>query len=102
MNFLKRTIPLIIAFIMGVMMAFQYYVPHEASQSLLKVVTRWGITIAGFAVFIGAYSLFHLHWAKIKRKVPGWGYSMFVFLALELLLSLVCIMEANSSGMTNR
>ncbi len=79
MNFLKRTIPLIIAFIMGVMMVFQYYVPHEASQTLLKVVTRWGITIAGFAVFIGAYSLFHLHWNKIKRKFPGWGYSIFVF-----------------------
>lgn len=80
MNFLKRTVPLVIAFVTGVTMAFQYYVPHEMSQSLLKVVTRWGITISGFAVFIGAYSLFHLHWTKIKRKVSGWGYSIFVFI----------------------
>ncbi|MDR4499205.1 MAG: hypothetical protein MRK02_15005 [Candidatus Scalindua sp.] len=86
MNFLKRTIPLIIAFVMGVTMALQYYVPHEVSQSLLKVVSRWGITIGGFAVFLGAYSLFHLHLTKIKRKLPGWGYSTFVFLGAGITI----------------
>ena len=79
MNFFKRTVPMIIAFVMGVLMAFQYYVPHEASQNLLKVVTRWGMIISGFAMFIGAYSLFHMHWNRIKQKVSGWGYSIFVF-----------------------
>ncbi len=88
MNFLKRTIPLIIAFVMGVMMSIQYYVPHEASQSLLKGVSRWGITIGGFAVFFGAYSLFHLHWTKIKRKPPGWGYSVLVFLGAGITIIL--------------
>src|SRR3990167_6365363 len=87
MNFFKRTVHLVIAFIMGVMMAFQYYIPHEASQSLLKVVTRWGITIAGFAVFIGVYSLFHLHWTKIRRKAAGWGYSIFVFLGAGITIA---------------
>ena len=79
MNFFKRTIPMIIAFVMGVLMAFQYYVPHEASQNLLKVVTRWGMIISGFAMFIGAYSLFHMHWNRIKQRVSGWGYSIFMF-----------------------
>jgi len=73
MNFFKRTIPMTIAFVMGVLMAFQYYVPHESSQNLLKVVTRWGMIISGFAMFIGAYSLFHMHWNRIRQKVAGWG-----------------------------
>jgi hypothetical protein len=30
-------------------------------------------------MFIGAYSLFHMHWNRIRQKVAGWGYSMFVF-----------------------
>lgn len=80
MNLLKRTIPLIIAFVMGVMMAGQYYVPGDASQDLLEVTTRWDRIVAGFAVFIGAYSLLHLHWSKIRDKVAGWGYSVFVFI----------------------
>ena len=79
MNFFKRTIPMIIAFVMGILMTFQYYVPHESSQDLLKVVTRWGMIISGFAMFIGAYSLFHMHWNRIRQKVAGWSYSIFVF-----------------------
>lgn len=80
MNFLKRTIPIAIAFITGIIMTGQYYVPHKASQELLEVATRWDRIIAGFAVFIGAYSLLHLHWSKIKQRVAGWGYSVFVFI----------------------
>ncbi|WKZ16826.1 MAG: hypothetical protein QY317_05820 [Candidatus Jettenia caeni] len=86
MNFLKRTIPLLIAFVMGVLMAMQYYVPHKLSQDLLEVVTRWDRIIAGFAVFIGAYSLFHLHWTRIKRRVEGWGYSIFVYFGAIITL----------------
>lgn len=80
MNFLKRTVPLIIAFVIGIMMTGQYYVPGKASQDLLEITTRWDRIIAGFAVFIGAYSLLHLHWSKIKQKVEGWGYSVFMFI----------------------
>lgn len=79
MTFLRRGVPLGIAFLMGVLMAFQYYVPHEHSKAFLELMTRWDKIIAGFAVFIGAYSLFHLHYTKIKRRVAGWGYSFFVF-----------------------
>ncbi|WP_347274243.1 hypothetical protein [Candidatus Kuenenia sp.] len=86
MNLLKRTIPLIIAFVMGVLMAIQYYVPHKLSQNLLEVVSRWDRIIAGFAVFIGAYSLFHLHWTRIRRKVEGWGYSIFVFFGAAITI----------------
>ncbi|MCR4292504.1 MAG: hypothetical protein NUV76_06490 [Candidatus Kuenenia sp.] len=86
MNLLKRTIPLIIAFVMGVLMAVQYYVPHKLSQNLLEVVSRWDRIIAGFAVFIGAYSLFHLHWTRIRRKVEGWGYSIFVFFGAAITI----------------
>ncbi|MBM4053928.1 MAG: hypothetical protein FJ264_04475 [Planctomycetes bacterium] len=91
MNLLKRTIPLIIAFVMGLLMAMQYYVPHRLSQNLLEVVTRWDRIIAGFAVFIGAYSLFHLHWTRIRRKIEGWGYSLFVFFgaAITILFGLL-------------
>src|SRR4030065_208548 len=43
-------------------------------------------SIAGFAVFIGAYSLFHLHWTRIKRRVEGWGYSVFVYFGAIITL----------------
>lgn len=82
MNFLKRTIPLTIAFITGIVMAFQYYIPHQVSEDLWEVVLRWDRIIAGFAVFIGAYSLIHLHANRVKRKTEGWGFSAFFFFGL--------------------
>ncbi|HJW86351.1 MAG TPA: hypothetical protein VJ440_06955 [Candidatus Brocadiaceae bacterium] len=91
MNFLKRTVPLVIAFVMGVLMTMQYYVPSRYSQNLLEVVTRWDRIIAGFAVFIGAYSLFHLHWTRIKRRVEGWGYSVFVYFGAIITLIFGCL-----------
>ncbi|MEE9584617.1 MAG: hypothetical protein V3W51_03970 [Candidatus Brocadiales bacterium] len=86
MPFLRRTIPLAICFVVGTMIAFQYFVPHQLSSDFLELMTRWDKIIAGFAVFIGAYSLFHLHYGRIKYKVAGWGYSIFVFIGAGLML----------------
>ena len=83
---LRRTIPLVICFVLGTSMVFQYYVPHQLSNDYLELMTRWDKIIAGFAVFIGAYSLFHLHYSRIRFKVEGWGYSIFVFVGAALML----------------
>ncbi|MCQ4573696.1 MAG: hypothetical protein NOU37_00380 [Candidatus Brocadiales bacterium] len=86
MPFLRRTIPLAICFLMGILMVFQYYVPSQLSRDFLELMTRWDKIIAGFAVFIGAYSLFHLHYGRIKFKTAGWGYSIFVFIGAGTML----------------
>ena len=86
MPFLRRTVPLAICFVMGIMTAFQYFVPHQLSRDFLELMTRWDKIIAGFAVFIGAYSLFHLHYSRIRFKVAGWGYSIFVFIGAIVTL----------------
>ncbi|MGH7297649.1 MAG: hypothetical protein ACRELB_22115, partial [Polyangiaceae bacterium] len=31
---------------------------------------------------LGLYSLCHLHWTRIRRKTPGYGYSVIVYAAL--------------------
>lgn len=76
----KRTIPLIIVFAIGLLAFAQEYVPHPLSASFREEITTWFRIIGGFALFIGAYSLFHMHFARIRRQVAGWGYSVFVFL----------------------
>jgi hypothetical protein len=76
----KRTIPLIIVFSIGLLAFVQEYVPHPLSGSFREEITTWFRIIGGFALFIGAYSLFHMHFSRIRRRVAGWGYSVFVFL----------------------
>ena len=79
MIFLRRQLPLVITMVTGFVFAAQYYVPHPASEQLLTTVTKWLQIIGGFALVLGITSLFQLHAAKIRRKEPGWGYSLVLY-----------------------
>lgn len=75
MLFLKRQLPIIIAFIMGILMWARYYIPTAGSETLQDEFTRWARIIVGFASLLGILSLLHHHWSKIKLKKAGFGYS---------------------------
>ncbi len=87
MIFWKRSLPVAITFITGVIFAAQYYVPHPASETLLSEASVWSQIIAGFAILLGVGSLLHTHYVKIKRKEAGWGYSVVMFLSMFFMLS---------------
>ena len=82
MIFLKRQLPLAITFVMGIAFALQYYIPHPVSEDAITNVSKWMQIISGFALFLGLASLFHVHAVKIKRQVPGWGYSLALYVAM--------------------
>lgn len=87
MGFLKKTLPLTIAFVLGVTGVLLNYSPHATSQKLLEEITSWLITIAAFASFMGIFSLINVHFHKMRRRVAGWGYSFFVVLGFVLMLA---------------
>jgi len=76
-----------IAFVMGILFIIQFFVPHQWSQDMLTWVTKWLSIIGGVTLLVGAGSLIHIHYAKIKRRVAGWGYSGVMFFGLILSLS---------------
>jgi hypothetical protein len=84
--FWKRSLPLAITFVTGVIFAAQYYVPHPASETLLSEASVWSQIVAGFAILLGVGSLLHTHYLKIKHKEAGWGYSVIMFLSMFLML----------------
>ncbi len=82
MIFFRRQAPLLVTLVTGLVFAAQYYVPHPASERLLTSVTKWMQIIGGFALVLGVTSLFHLHAVRIRRKEPGWGYSLILYAGL--------------------
>jgi hypothetical protein len=86
MIFWKRTIPLIIVFVLGIMMFFQYYIPHSASQEVLNRTPIWVSIISAFALAIGLASLVHMHIGKIRKLVPGWGYSAVLLVSMLVMV----------------
>ena len=87
MLFLRRTLPLIIAFALGSMAIALYYIPHSAAQNLERELARWDRIVAAFAFFFGIYSLLNLHWGHIRQRQAGWGYSLLVYLGFGLMLA---------------
>lgn len=86
MQLFKKYIPIAVAFAAGVMMFLQFYIPTRFSNDLLEEVTQWDRIIAGFALLLGIYSLLNHHFHKMKRKVPGWGYSVVVYIGFFAML----------------
>ncbi len=69
----KRTIPLFIAALVGVLMIATYFVPYTE---------QWGadamemfIILAAAAMVLGAGNLLLLNLSKISNRQPGWGYA---------------------------
>ena len=75
----KWLMPLILVFTVGLLAFALEFVPHPISAWFREEMTTWFRIIGGFALFIGAYSLLHMHVTRIRRQATGWGYSAFVF-----------------------
>ncbi len=84
-DLMKRNIPVLIAFVMGIVMIGQYYVPSNASAEFAENMNIWTEIIAAFALLIGVQSLIHNHMSKIKRRVLGFGYSWVVLGSLVFM-----------------
>lgn len=82
MIFLKRTLPVLICFVFGVVFLAQFFVPTRTSELASQHGSNTVKVVIGFSYLIGLYSLAHLHWQRIRRRLPGWGYSGLVFLGL--------------------
>jgi hypothetical protein len=87
MQFLKRRLPVIIAFCAGMLFWVQYYIPSRMSQSVLETFSSsWTLIIAGAAFILGVLSSVEHHWTKISLKKAGYGYSMVALLVFGTML----------------
>lgn len=86
MKLFKKHIPLALVFLFGVMTLASYYIPHRTSENYLEQINVWQNIVSAFAFFLGLISLFFSHYMKIKRKVDGWGYSLFVYIGFLLMV----------------
>ncbi len=85
MLFLRRTLPLIVAFVFGIIGIAIYYIPHADAQDLEKTLSLWLRIVYAFAFFLGLFSLLNLHWGRIRRRQAGWGYSLIVYISFALM-----------------
>jgi len=94
----KRTVPLMIVLVGGVLMIIQYFIPHQISQDIFDNYTIWVPIIGAFALILGVGSLSRLHGHKVRNKAPNWPYSLAVLVPMYLLPVFALLLPASVGG----
>ena len=95
---MKRSVPLAIVMVGGILFIIQYFIPHQYSQTLFDRYTEWVPVIGAFALLLGVGSLTRLHSHKIKRKAQNWPYSWAVLLPLYLIPVFALLLPQSMGG----
>lgn len=88
MQFLKKRFPVLLAFVLGMVMFIRAFVPAKIAQRLYEGFVNWDLVILGFSAIFAILSLLHYHINKVRRKVPGYGYSVLTLVAFTQMLVL--------------
>ncbi|MBN1424684.1 hypothetical protein JXA88_09010 [Candidatus Fermentibacteria bacterium] len=78
----RRTIPTILAFVVGVFMIVQFFVPHPVLQTLYNMVLDWKQVVFGCVLIVGTLTLVRHHAVRIRFRKQGYGYSVIALVSL--------------------
>lgn len=85
---MKRTFPLILVLIFGILGIIPFIIPHPIVQNLDESIRNDILKIlVAFALVLGLGSLLKVHMDKIKRKRENWQYSW--ILIISFLISCI-------------
>ena len=73
---MRRQVPLLITFVVGMVMLTETFVPHPPFNELNESLSITFDVLAAFAFVLGGGNLVKIHLAKISRREVGWGYSL--------------------------
>ncbi|MEE2657563.1 MAG: hypothetical protein VX733_03600 [Candidatus Latescibacterota bacterium] len=95
MFFVTRTLPTLLAFGFGSVAVAIYYIPHASAQTIESELSLWLRIVYAFAYVLGLYSLLNLHADRIKRRIPGWGYSLVAAISFGVMFLFVAYNDGN-------
>ncbi len=84
---MKKSIPLLITFIAGMVMIIQYFVPHRPFSDIQQTFNTWFLIITVFAMILGIGNLMKLHIIRVQRQKSGWWYSVVLIVIFVIMLA---------------
>ncbi len=85
---MKRKIPLIITFLVGVIIIISAFIPHKPFGYISGELENWYLIIAGFAIILGQLNLFKVHLLKIKFKQKNWQFYIFTLVSFLIMVTI--------------
>ena len=83
---MKRQVPLLVAFLSGLFLFIQYFVPHRVSIQIGDRALEWLMIVSTFALLLGVVSLVRIHVMKIQRRNRDWPFSTITIVSLVTMV----------------
>jgi len=83
---MKRTIPLVITFIVGMIVLAEPFVVSWRYKYVYTLIKDWGIVLIAGAYVMGLVNLLQLNVPIIARRGPDWPYKVFLILGLVVTM----------------
>ena len=71
-----------VAIAFGLLVLLGYFVPVDMLLEIRLALVQWAVIIAAFAVLVGVFNLFGVHWHKIRTRQKGIAYSILLIFSL--------------------
>jgi hypothetical protein len=82
---MRRTIPLVLTFVVGMYPIFAFFVPHATVSGINQWLDTALVIVAAFALPLGVVNLVGMNLSKIKQKKKGWPYSIVLLAGLVVM-----------------
>lgn len=83
---MKRNLPLILAFLTGVLVVVSEFIPHRPFSMMITTLQDWFMIISGFAIILGQISLFQSNIGKIQDRAEGWVFYLIGLISFMIML----------------
>lgn len=83
---MRRSIPLLITFVVGLSLILAMFIPHWPFNVLNERFSIFYDIIAVFAFILGGGNLLKIHMRKVQRKGGDWKYSLVTIIGFFLML----------------
>lgn len=83
---MKRFLPLLITFIVGIIVLSSEFIPHKPFSSVNESLENWFLIISGFAIILGQLSLLRVNTFKVTEKTENWQYYLAGLISFAVML----------------
>ncbi len=95
---MRKTIPLLITAVVGLVLVIAYFIPHPPFDELREDFSIFFDIIASMAFILGGGNLIRMHGNRISRREKGWGYSIVTVVGFVAVLVVGLTKMGNPHG----
>jgi hypothetical protein len=83
----RRTIPLIITFLVGMLMIGQWFLKITIINEVATSIQQWGVLISAFAMGLGSVNIIIRNYRRIQRREgTDWLYAIWLLVTFFIFI----------------